>query len=140
MAQKSAFLREYTHDLFRRDPKNFILKIIISGAGGGFGKLTVEELRGRGPFVAAILRDPGGRNQEGAAALRELGCAVVEMDVTSDASVERGIAAAAEALGGVDVVINNAGRGVLGLHEGLPQTTGSGSLTSTSLGSSGCTG
>lgn len=96
-----------------------MLKVIISGAGGGFGKLTVEELRGRGHLVAATLRDLGGRNRESATALRALGCAVVEMDVTSDASVERGIAAAAEALGGVDVVINNAGQGVLGLQEGF---------------------
>jgi NAD(P)-dependent dehydrogenase (short-subunit alcohol dehydrogenase family) len=94
-------------------------KIIITGASGGFGRLIVEALIGNGHQMAATLRDAGGRNQGTAARLKELGCAVIEMDVTSDAGVERGVADAVGALGGLDVVINNAGQGVLGLQEGF---------------------
>lgn len=92
-------------------------KIIITGASGGFGKLTVQALRKNGHQVAATMRDPGGKNQKSAAELKELGCTIIEMDVTNDASVDRGVTKAIQELGGIDVVINNAGQGVLGLQE-----------------------
>lgn len=92
-------------------------KIIITGASGGFGKLTVQALRKNGHQVAATMRDTGGKNQKSAAELRELGCTIIEMDVTNDASVDRGVTKAIQELGSIDVVINNAGQGVLGLQE-----------------------
>ena len=40
-----------------------------------------------------------------------------EIDVTDEASVESGVASATKQAGGLDVVVNNAGVGVLGLQE-----------------------
>jgi NAD(P)-dependent dehydrogenase (short-subunit alcohol dehydrogenase family) len=91
--------------------------VMITGAGGGFGKLTVQELLRNGHKVVATLRDIQGRNREAAAELTKLGALVLEMDVTQDASVERAVAEALRRTGGLDAVINNAGVGVLGAQE-----------------------
>lgn len=92
-------------------------KILVTGASGGFGRRTVRSLLQRGHAVAASMRDIAGRNAATAAELRREGATVVEMDVTSDASVDAGVAAAMHALGTIDAVVNNAGVGVLGVQE-----------------------
>jgi NAD(P)-dependent dehydrogenase (short-subunit alcohol dehydrogenase family) len=92
-------------------------KIIITGASGGFGKLTVEALLKNGHQVAASMRNAAGKNQEVAKELEKAGAAIIEMDVSKTDSVEKGMAKAIETLGGLDVVINNAGRGVIGMQE-----------------------
>ncbi|MBS7806534.1 SDR family oxidoreductase [Variovorax sp. PCZ-1] len=91
--------------------------ILLTGAAGGFGLLMANTLLDQGHKLAATMRDPQGRNQEAAKALAGRGATVIDMDVTSDASVEAGIAKAVQALGSPDVVINNAGLGVHGLQE-----------------------
>lgn len=92
-------------------------KVLITGANGGFGKLTVEELLKRGHKVAATMRDISGRNRENADELKSAGATIVELDVTSEDSVNAGVESAISAMGGLDVVINNAGRGVSGMQE-----------------------
>ena len=92
-------------------------KVLVTGASGGFGSLITHTLLQGGHTVVGSLRDADGRNAEKAKALREAGAHVVEIDVTDEESVRAGIAAAAEAAGGLDVVVNNAGAGVLGLQE-----------------------
>ncbi len=92
-------------------------KILITGASGGFGKLTVNTLLENGHKVAASMRDTGGKNKDIAAELEGAGALVVDIDVTSDESVNSGVAKAIELLGGLDVVINNAGVGVIGMQE-----------------------
>jgi NAD(P)-dependent dehydrogenase (short-subunit alcohol dehydrogenase family) len=92
-------------------------KILITGASGGFGGLITEGLLARGHRVAASMRDPDGRNRAVADKLRRAGATVLEIDVTSDASVSQGAARAIEQLGGLDVLVNNAGVGVIGLQE-----------------------
>jgi len=92
-------------------------KVLITGASGGFGRMITESLLAAGHQVAASMRDPQGRNREQAAHLQSVGAMVVDIDVTSDQSVERGVAQAIQQLGGLDVLINNAGVGVLGLQE-----------------------
>ncbi|MBK6008762.1 SDR family NAD(P)-dependent oxidoreductase [Ramlibacter ginsenosidimutans] len=47
--------------------------------------------------------------------------AVVEMDVTGDASVNAGVEAAIQAMAGIDIVVNNVGLGVLGVQETFAQ-------------------
>lgn len=91
--------------------------ILITGANGGFGKLTVVELLKQGYRVAATMRDIDGRNKGEADELRADGAEIIEMDVTNESSVNSGVARAIELLGGLDVVINNAGRGVSGMQE-----------------------
>jgi NAD(P)-dependent dehydrogenase (short-subunit alcohol dehydrogenase family) len=92
-------------------------KILITGASGGFGKLTVEKLISNGHKVAAGMRDVNGRNKNTADALRTLGAIVVELDVTNDESVTNGVAKAIKHLGGLDVLMNNAGIGSAGMLE-----------------------
>ena len=92
-------------------------KILITGASGGFGKLTVEKLISKGHKVAAGMRDVNGRNKNTADALSALGAIIIELDVTNDESVTNGVAKAIENLGGLDVLMNNAGIGSAGMLE-----------------------
>ena len=92
-------------------------KILITGSNGGFGKLTVETLLKAGHHVAASMRGIDGKNKDAANALRASGAVVVEIDVTSDESVNKGVKEAIDQLDGLDVVINNAGVGVSGMQE-----------------------
>ena len=63
------------------------------------------------------MRGVNGKNKEAAAELAEQGAKIVELDVTSDESVKQGIANAIQEVGKIDVVVNNAGVGVMGLQE-----------------------
>jgi len=96
--------------------------VLITGAGGGFGARMARTLRQGGHIVAGTLRDITGRNAAVAAELSALGVHVYDMDVTSDASVEHTIAQVIAALGTPDVVVNNAGVGVLGVQEAFTAT------------------
>ena len=92
-------------------------KVLITGANGGFGKLTVNTLLSQGHTVAASMRNIDGKNKEAAEELRNAGAHVVEIDVTDETSVNNGVQAAVTAMGGIDVVVNNAGVGVVGMQE-----------------------
>jgi len=70
------------------------MNILITGANSGFGQLIVGDLLKAGHRVIGSMRDVAGRNSETASTLRALGAEIVEIDVTSDASVESGVAAA----------------------------------------------
>ncbi|MFI5953717.1 SDR family oxidoreductase [Cryptosporangium sp. NPDC051539] len=84
--------------------------VLVTGAGSGFGRLTVEALGARGHTVFAGLRGVGGRNEKAAAELTALGLRVVELDVLDQASADAAVAAVLQDAGRLDVVINNAGR------------------------------
>lgn len=92
-------------------------KILITGASGGFGKLTVLTLLQKGHQVAASMRDIHGKNKNVADELRKAGAKIIEIDVTDDTSVNNGVQKAITDLDGLDVLINNAGLGVLGMQE-----------------------
>lgn len=85
-------------------------RAIVTGASGGLGNHFARTLAKAGAGVALAARRLG-RLQ----ALREeieasgAKAYVVELDVTDVRSVTAGIAAAAQALGGVDILINNSG-------------------------------
>ena len=91
--------------------------VLITGTSSGFGKLTVTSLLQKGHVVVATVRDIQGRNKAPGEELAGLGAQVVEMDVTDDSNVEVAVAQALESVGGLDVVVNNAGLGVLGVQE-----------------------
>lgn len=97
--------------------------VLITGASTGFGKLFAETLARHGHTVFATMRDPGGRNAENAAQLHALAAQeslslhVLEMDVTSDESVEKAVQAVVQQAGRIDVAINNAGYALIGLTE-----------------------
>lgn len=92
-------------------------KILITGANGGFGALTVKKMLSQGHSVVATMRNTASKNKGTADELSSLGAKIVNIDVTNDESVNSGVAKAIELLGGLDVVINNAGVGVLGIQE-----------------------
>lgn len=93
------------------------MNILITGASSGFGSMMAADLVKARHKVVGTVRDPEGRNAEAAKALRDIGAEIVEIDVTSDASVEAGVAEAAAKLGSIDVLVNNAGNGAHGLQE-----------------------
>ncbi len=97
--------------------------VLITGSSTGFGRMIAETLARRGHTVFATMRDLEGRNAKNAAEIRAvaeregLSLQVLELDVTRDDSVERAIQTAAARAGRVDVAINNAGYGLIGLAE-----------------------
>ena len=92
-------------------------KILITGANGGFGNLIALTLIGNGHTVVASMRGIDTKNSSAAAEFKKAGAHVVEIDVTHDDSVHQGVTAAVEMADGIDVVVNNAGVGVIGLQE-----------------------
>lgn len=92
-------------------------KVLITGIAGGFGKPTALALMARGYEVAGSVRSSAGRNADAVAELEAAGAQIVEMDVTDTASTEAGVAEVISALGGLDVLFNNAGIGSCGIQE-----------------------
>src|SRR3974390_2839323 len=91
--------------------------ILITGASTGFGRDTAETLARAGHVVFASMRDPQDKNRKHAEILRRWGIEVVELDVTSDASVDRGVNAVLARAKHIDVLINNAGIASAGVTE-----------------------
>ncbi|AEV85500.1 alcohol dehydrogenase [Actinoplanes sp. SE50] len=83
---------------------------LVTGASSGIGLATASALVKRGYRVLGTSRDPATVTQPAA------GVEYVALDLTSDAS----IAALADLLGGVDVLVNNAGESQSGPFEELP--------------------
>ena len=90
---------------------------VVTGAGTGFGRLTAEALARSGYRTYAAFRDPNGRNAGIALQLSEQGLEVLELDVTSDASVDAAAERVLAESGRVDVLVNNAGAAYFGLTE-----------------------
>lgn len=97
--------------------------VLITGSNSGFGRLTAHTLARKGYTVFASMRGVGGKNAEAARAMRAWAEAekaalhVVELDVTSDTSVDRAVQHVLATTGRIDVVVNNAGVSTWGLAE-----------------------
>jgi NAD(P)-dependent dehydrogenase (short-subunit alcohol dehydrogenase family) len=87
----------------------------ITGTSSGFGRLLTEQLLERGDRVAATARRPdaldGLRAEHGARLW------TAQLDVTDGKQVRQVVDDAFEALGTIDVVVNNAGYGVFAAVE-----------------------
>jgi NAD(P)-dependent dehydrogenase (short-subunit alcohol dehydrogenase family) len=85
-------------------------RALVTGASKGLGAHFAETLAGAGASVALAARDETACAAV-CAKLRATGvnAVAVAMDVSSSASVEQAVAKAANALGGIDILINNAG-------------------------------
>ncbi len=84
------------------------LKAVVTGGGSGIGLATARLLASRGATVAVLDLDPA------AAGPPLLGFTA---DVADDESISGAVRAAAAALGGIDIVVNNAGIGAAGTVE-----------------------
>jgi NAD(P)-dependent dehydrogenase (short-subunit alcohol dehydrogenase family) len=78
------------------------LAAIVTGGGSGIGLATARLLASRGARVAVLDLKPGEEF---------IG---LTADVTDDASVRLAVDTAADRLGGIDIVVNNAGIGAIG--------------------------
>ena len=78
------------------------LKAIVTGGGSGIGQAAARLLAARGARVAILDLKPGDEF---------IG---ITADVTDDASVRLAVDTAADRLGGIDIVVNNAGVGAIG--------------------------
>jgi NADP-dependent 3-hydroxy acid dehydrogenase YdfG len=99
--------------------------VLISGASTGFGPLIAETLASKNYQVFATMRNLNGKNARPAQELRELAkreslaLHVVELDVTDDGSVEHAIRTVIDETGRIDVLVNNAGYGLMGVTEAV---------------------
>ncbi|UKA76343.1 SDR family NAD(P)-dependent oxidoreductase [Arthrobacter sp. FW306-07-I] len=84
------------------------IKAIVTGGASGIGAATAKLLQERGAEVAVLDLNP----DQAPAGVKAIHC-----DVSDYASVRRAIEEAAEQLGGIDVVANNAGVGAQGTIE-----------------------
>lgn len=100
------------------DTKKGLGRVLLTGASSGIGLAAAYLFASRGYQVVGTAREPDEvrerlEKERGAQPPFDL----VEMDLTDAGSVEKGFAAAMGILGGVDVLINNAGVGELGAVE-----------------------
>ncbi len=84
------------------------LKALVTGGASGIGRATAELLSARGAQVAVLDLDPS---------TVEKPLLAYRADVTDDTEVRGAVAAAVADLGGLDVLINNAGVGAQGTVE-----------------------
>jgi len=84
------------------------IRALVTGGASGIGRAAAELLRERGASVAVLDRDVRGAPEQAYA---------VAADVTDDAAVRAAVEAAAGRLGGLDVLVNNAGIGAQGTIE-----------------------
>jgi NAD(P)-dependent dehydrogenase (short-subunit alcohol dehydrogenase family) len=88
--------------------------VLITGCSSGYGLETAQHFHAQGWNVIATLRKPDTVDLPQSERMR-----VLALDVTKPAS----IAAALDASGPIDVLVNNAGIGLLGAFEATPMAT-----------------
>lgn len=84
------------------------LTALVTGGASGLGAGIAERLAHAGAQVAVLDRDVAGASPDFLA---------VQADVGSDEAVRQAVAQVAEAFGGIDVLVNNAGIGAQGTVE-----------------------
>lgn len=80
------------------------LRVLVTGGASGIGRATAERFLAEGARVAVLDRTPA----------EVTGATALVGDLSDDESVRRAVTDAAVALGGIDVLVNNAGIGATG--------------------------
>ncbi|KUL33849.1 short-chain dehydrogenase [Streptomyces sp. NRRL F-4489] len=87
-------------------------RVLITGAGSGIGQATVHRILAEGGRVVGVDVDEAGLAATAARAAED-GTAgrlrTARLDISDEAAVRSGVAAAAEHLGGLDALVNAAG-------------------------------
>lgn len=84
--------------------------IIVTGAGGGFGRVIAEKCAARGAHVVGVDIDADGLRGAVGAIVASGGSAVAHVaDVTDMQQMKEGARIAVERFGAIDVIVNNAG-------------------------------
>ena len=97
--------------------------VLITGTSSGFGRLIAQTLARKRFRVFATMRNTKTRNAAAARELEQfaqkdsLNLQVLELDVTQDSSVEQAVNEVAAKSGCIDVLVNNAGYGIMDLSE-----------------------
>jgi len=87
--------------------------VLITGASSGIGRATALLFAERGWNVAATMRSPE-KSDLGAKSQRIM---LFKLDVTDEASIEAAVARVIAEFGAIDVIVNNAGYGLVGPFE-----------------------
>src|SRR3981189_5413 len=97
--------------------------IVITGVAGGFGHLSANALAKAGHTVYATMRDTAGRNAPQVADVKKFAhdnkvdLRPIELDVSSEKSIEAAIRQIVAEQGRLDVLMHNAGHMVFGPAE-----------------------
>jgi NAD(P)-dependent dehydrogenase (short-subunit alcohol dehydrogenase family) len=97
--------------------------ILVTGASSGFGRMTANAVAQSGHVVYASMRGTAGRNASQAKDVQAhaqdqgVDLRVIDLDVSSDASVDLAVGQIIEAHGRIDVVVHNAGHMMSGPAE-----------------------
>ena len=83
-------------------------RCVVTGGSRGIGRATAELLAAEGARLLLV-----GRDRDGLAEAAPRGAEILQADVTSPDAGERIVAACVERLGGIDVLVNNAGTSFL---------------------------
>jgi gluconate 5-dehydrogenase len=92
-------------------------RILVTGATRGLGRAMASALLGAGARVVITSR----RSDDAAAAAEALGAGAIslELDVRHESSVRRAVERVYKRLGGIDVLVNNAGIGMRTVNPGF---------------------
>lgn len=88
-------------------------RALVTGAAAGIGRATVVRLVDEGVQIAALDRDASAL----AALAEELGVVAVPVELADPVAIDAAVALAASSLGGIDIVVNNAGLAIGGTTE-----------------------
>jgi NAD(P)-dependent dehydrogenase (short-subunit alcohol dehydrogenase family) len=92
--------------------------VLITGTNSGFGWLAARSVAALGHKVYATMRDTNGKNADKAKTLAQVeNITVLDVTLTDETSVKTAIDIIIAKEGAIDVLVNNAGIGMMGVTE-----------------------